>query len=270
MKRLKHCWSRRGSALSWLAVSLLGVALAAQADLYEYRDVTGRRVFVDRLSAVPLEYRDQLTQRDRIRMSPEERAKAQRLQQQARLRQSIGRIDRLLEQAVTPIGFKNNQVVVPVSVERGNRTRELKLLLDTGASRTVFHRQALEGVIGQNRRAGAAVTASGEQIPLYQAQVDRLLIGPFEISPAQVQMLEFKPSASAQEPHQGLLGMDLLSKVRYELDLDAQELHWAPEQTARLREERIALIAELESLKAPVQTEPEPVPSVPSTDDRAQ
>ena len=215
------------------------------AQLYEYRDNTGRRVFVDRISAVPLQYRDQLVSRETYQSSPEERVTAQRLREISQLEVALRRIDRLLANASSPISFNNNQVVVPVEIGRGNRSRTLKLLLDTGANRTVFHREALSGLVSEDRLVGGARTASGEEIPLYQAKVDRLQIGPFEISPAQVQLLEFRGSSA----HQGLLGMDLLSQVEYQLDLEGKKLQWAPDQIAELEVERQSLIDRIALLR---------------------
>lgn len=215
------------------------------AQLYEYRDDSGRRVFVDRLSAVPLQYRDQLVSREGYQSSSEERAAAQKLREISQLEVALRRIDRLLANASSPISFNNNQVVVPVEIGRGNRSRTLNLLLDTGANRTVFHRQALSGLVSEDRLVGGARTASGEEIPLYQAKVDRLQIGPFEISPAQVQLLEFRGSS----PHQGLLGMDLLYQVEYQLDLEGKKLQWAPDQIAQLEVERQSLIDRIALLR---------------------
>jgi len=267
VRRLKPCWRKRAIALSLLAASTaLTVSSVVHAQLYEYRDESGRRVFVDRLYKVPPEYRDQLIERKRSVQTPEQQLETARLQQVAELETAVRRIDQLLERVSSPISFSNNQIVVPVQVSRGNRSRDLKLLLDTGANRTVFHRHTLTDLAIQEREVGAARTASGEAIPLYQASLDKLQIGPFEISPAQVQMLDF----SGSSPHQGLLGMDLLSQVKYELDLEAQELHWAPEQVAQLRLERDKLLNQIESLRSQQQPEPERAPSATSADDRAQ
>lgn len=234
--------------------------------MFEYRDGQGKRIFVDRIYKVPPEYRDQLTERKMALQNPEQRANAARLQQIAQLETGIRRIDQLLQEASSPISFSNNQIVVPVQVSRGNRSRELKLLLDTGANRTVFHRHTLDDLAVQQREVGTARTASGEAIPLYQAQLDKLQIGPFEISPAQVQMLDF----SGSSPHQGLLGMDLLSQVRYELDLDAQQLHWAPEQVRELRTQREDLLTRIAQLRSQLRPEPERAPFALSEDDRVQ
>lgn len=250
MTRLRQCWRKRATKLSWQAASLLLpliLSLSAWAQLYEYRDSSGRRVFVDRLSAVPLKYRDQLILREAYRSSPQQRAEVERLQQISQLEVALRRIDRLLASASSPISFNNNQVVVPVEIGRGSRSRTLNLLLDTGANRTVFHRQALAGLISDDRLVGGARTASGEEIPLYQARVDRLQIGPFEITPAQVQLLEFRGSS----PHQGLLGMDLLSQVEYQLDLERETLTWAPDQIVELEAERQRLTDRLAVLRQP-------------------
>ena len=247
MTRLRHCSNKRGIRLNWLAVSLTLClsASAAQAELYEYRDESGRRIFVDRVSVVPLEYRDQLVTRDPVKLSADQREQALRLQEISRLKSELRQIDRLLNSAVSPIEFSNNQIIVPVDVDRGNRTLRLNLLLDTGANRTVFHRQALAPLGVADRPVGDARTASGEAIELYQAQLDRLQIGPFEIAPAAVQLLDFRGSAE----HQGLLGMDLLSQVDYQLDLEGSRLLWAPGQIKYLESERHRLDERIQTLQ---------------------
>lgn len=256
MTKSKRCSSKRVTALNWQAVSraligtlALALSLNSSAQLYEYTDPSGRRVFVDRLSAVPLQFRDQLILRDEVVATPQQRAETQRLRQINEMQIALRRIEQLLNKASSPIHFANNQVIVPVEITQGNRTRELSLLLDTGANRTVFHRSAVAGLVAQDRLIGGAQTASGELISLYQSTVDRLQIGPFEIAPAQVQLLDYQGSAA----HQGLLGMDLLAQVQYQLDLEAGVLQWAPAQIAELNAQRERLVELIRS-----QSEPEP------------
>jgi len=276
VKKLKHCLKKRDTKSSWLAVSLsvscLLISFQIHAQLYEYRDESGRRVFVDRLSAVPPQYREQLIPRDRVTVTPQMREDTQRLQHRAQLEAQIRRVDALLKRSNSAISFANNQVIVPVRVSRGNRTLELSLLLDTGANSTVFHRQALSRLNPDERRIGGARTASGDTIPLYQTQLDRLEIGPFEIAPAAVQMLDY----SGDSVHQGLLGMDLLSQVKYEIDFETQVLSWAPEQVAQLRRQREALVAQIAAIDSQppiidsMPTVQEKVPSATLVDDRVQ
>lgn len=223
---------------------------------------------------MPPEYRDQLIERDKFRVTPSMKVEAQRLQQQGQLEVQVRRIDELLKRATSPIDFRDNQIVVPVRVARGNRTLELKLLLDTGANRTVFHRQALTGLNTTERSIGGARTASGDTIPLYQTQLDRLEIGPFVISPAPVQMLDYQGNSV----HQGLLGMDLLSQVQYEVDYERQTLYWAPEHVAQLRIDRQVLLDQIAALDAdsspvvtdPGQTLPKKAPYAISVDGKVQ
>lgn len=248
MTRLNRCLRKRALTSSLLAASLLltpPLVSSSWAQLYEYRDESGRRVFVDRLSAVPLEYREQLISRERVESSDAQRLESQRLRQITELELALRRLDNLLASAVSPISFSNNQVVVPVEIARGNKRRQLKLLLDTGANQTVFHRQAVSNLATDERLVGSARTASGEAIPLFRTHLDRIQIGPFEISPAPVQLLDFEGSAA----HQGLLGMDLLSQIDYQLDLEGGKLIWAAAQVEELRSKRAALVARLEQLK---------------------
>ena len=90
MRRLKPCWRKRAIALSLLAASTaLTVSSVVHAQLYEYRDESGRRVFVDRLYKVPLEYRDQLIERKRSVQTPEQQLETARLQQVAELEKTM-------------------------------------------------------------------------------------------------------------------------------------------------------------------------------------
>lgn len=255
------------SRLNWLAVSaLLILSNTSVAAVYEYRDLSGRRVFIDRLSQVPVEYRDQLQIREELQMTAEQTAQSQRLQQIAQLERTLRNIDKLLGQQSSPISAQNNQILVPVRVARGNRSEQLKLLLDTGANRTVFHRDALRqlGTIGEP--VGEAQIASGHKISLYAMNLDSLDIGPFQIAPVQVQVIDYQGVAA----HQGLLGMDILSQIQYELDVSSQVLRWAPEQFNKLEAQRSELVTTLEQLRSPLLEQLEKVQVETLTDDKAE
>lgn len=248
MKNLKACWRKRVSTLSWQAASLalLACSLQTVAAIYEYRDDRGKRIFVDSLSKVPHQYRDQFETRDEVVQSAAESAESERLNRIAELERTLRNIDRVMAQQASSIHAQNNQILVPVRVARGNRSQELRLLLDTGANRTVFHSAALNRIGSVGAPVGQAQTASGEQINLYSMNLDSFEIGPFDISPAQVQVIDYQGVSK----HQGLLGMDILSQIDYELDIDNAELRWAPEQFEALKAQRLEIEAALEQLKA--------------------
>ncbi len=263
MKRSKRCWINRVLRSSWLAAKLLLLCCSvAQAEIYEYRDAQGKRVFVDRIYQVPQEYRDQLETRVEVKVTEAQIQESQRLQKIAQLERALRNIDRLLALQASPIHATNNQISVPVNVSRGNRSKQLNLLLDTGANRTVFHRDAVNplGAVGQP--VGQARVASGQSIDLYEMNLDKLSIGPFTIKPARVQVIDYQGDAG----HQGLLGMDILSQVDYDLNVEKQELRWAPEQFKQLSEQRTQLEQQLAELRSPPPEMPAPVPSVPSAD----
>lgn len=267
MTRSKLCSRKTASRLNWLAVSaLLILSDLSVAAVYEYRDLSGRRVFVDRLSKVPVEYRDQLQIREALEMTAEETAQSQRLQQIAQLERALRNIDKLLGQQTSAISTQNNQILVPVRVARGNRSQQLRLLLDTGANRTVFHRDALSQLGSVGEPVGEAQIASGQKISLYAMNLDSLDIGPFEIAPVQVQVIDYQGIAA----HQGLLGMDLLSQIQYEIDVSAQVLRWAPEQFNKLETQRSELETALEELRSPPLEQLEKVQVETLADDKAE
>lgn len=268
MTRLKDCWKKKASRLSWQAVSLgaLLLSLNASAAIYEYRDERGKRIFVDSLSKVPHQFRDQFETREAVVQTEQESAESDRLNRIAELERALRNIDKVMAQQASTIHAQNNQILVPVRVARGNRSQELRLLLDTGANRTVFHSSALSRIGTVGSAVGQAQTASGQQINLYSMNLDRFEIGPFEISPAQVQVIDYQGDAQ----HQGLLGMDILSQIEYDLDIEKEELRWAPEQFEQLKAQRVEIEAALALLRSPPSEQLAPVPSEISIDGKAE
>nr|WP_246590183.1 retropepsin-like aspartic protease [Marinobacterium ramblicola] len=114
------------------------------------------------------------------------------------------------------------------------------MLLDTGASGTVFHRDALKGLNGSTYRAGQARVASGEVIDVHAINLDRIEIGPFKIKSARAMVID----PVGRSNHDGLLGMDFLRQVHYRIDFERNLIIWEPERYAELKVKREALLAQ--------------------------
>lgn len=229
----------------------LSTSLAAQ--VYHYQDERGRKVYVDRLSQVPHQYRDQL-QELFPPPSPEEQARQQLLRMEqlseqahtARLRE----LDAQMKALEMPVQIEHNSVLVPVRVVHRGRSVSTRLILDTGASSTVFHHASLSRLTLQTRPAGYAQVASGHLVETHSAQFDHIEIGPYSLRNQRAQLIDFQGNAR----HDGLLGMDFLRQVPYELDFDRSMMIWEPARYAQLREQREALL----NPPAPVQPDADP------------
>lgn len=211
-----------------------------QAQILHYTDDSGRRVYVDDISKVPHAYHDQLeirgsqiTQERRAELELERQERLSAQQQQQYLRQ----LDQAIAALQTPLTMWGNSVLLPVKVTVRGRTVNTLMVLDTGASSTVFHRDKLARLPIDARPSGYAQVASGDVIETFSARFDRIEIGPYVMNGAHAGIIDFKGAG----PHDGLLGMDFLRQVDYRIDFAASQIIWDPARIAELRQQRADL-----------------------------
>lgn len=126
---------------------------------------------------------------------------------------------------VTRVRVVDNQVLVPVLLRHGGGTVKLELLLDTGATRTAVH----EGVATRlpidlrSARSALAEVADGRMIRSRVARIDQLSVGPFSHPALEVELI---PYAGGEARHDGLLGMDVLGRHRYQIDMEHELIRW--------------------------------------------
>lgn len=123
----------------------------------------------------------------------------------------------------TKIKIIGNQIIVPVKLGYLNKTLSASLLLDTGSSNTLLYKGVAEL---PNIRSGSLTKtrlADGRVIPLYSANIDYIIIGPYKIDDFQISIVDYH---GVPETYQGLLGMDFLKDKDYHVDFNRKIIVW--------------------------------------------
>ena len=171
----------RVAGLALVALPLLTSPVAAE--IFHYVDGNGRKVYVDRQSQIPPQFRDQ-TQRlkeESETLSAAERAHREQVLQRLEAEQGVkGELAEIeaemasLEQRATVNG---NSVQVPVELRYLGKRKTVNLIVDTGASRTLLHQDAVRSLGAMQKPAGMAQVVGGARIPCRQPPVvDELVV----------------------------------------------------------------------------------------------
>ena len=224
--------------------------LNLQAEFYKYVDKEGRTFYVDDLSRVPPEYRNRVEvyKEKYDHLSPEQRkAKLANDQQQQetleleRQRQmelelqqaaeqeeaEIKRQEQLAKQKgeETAVVINGNRVFVPVAIGNNGIEVGTLMLLDTGASQTVIHRDVANQLNIIALKKGLSQVAGGQKIYTEMGKVDYIKIGPHILNGANILIINHEGAAVT---HNGLLGMNILRNFDYNIDFENQTIVWLP------------------------------------------
>lgn len=122
----------------------------------------------------------------------------------------------------TPITIIADSIYVPVRIRSQGETRELKLLLDTGATNTVIYLSSVPGLRVKNIGQSNAVLADGRVSKQITGIIDEISVGPKTLNGVEMRFMQL----AGPKNHDGLLGMNFLKHFRYQLDLQNQLINW--------------------------------------------
>jgi predicted aspartyl protease len=125
----------------------------------------------------------------------------------------------------TKIMVVGNAVLVPVTVAYKENEVDVLLLLDTGSSRTVVNSEIADRLninLTEAKKMRLQVVG-GALIEARQIRLSSITVGPHTTKNTHILIVDHK---GPPVKHDGLLGMDLLRGLKYNVDLEERIIRW--------------------------------------------
>jgi clan AA aspartic protease (TIGR02281 family) len=125
----------------------------------------------------------------------------------------------------TKVAVAGSAVMVPVNIEYKGTEIDVLLLLDTGSSRTVVSADIARrlNIDLSDAEKTRAQVVGGALIEARRVRLSAITVGPHTIKNVDVLVVEH---TGPPVKHHGLLGMDLLRKLKYNIDFQKQTITW--------------------------------------------